>query len=30
VFRIESGDTYSIAVIDRDGSNLRRITTGKG
>ncbi len=30
VFRIESGDTYSIAVIDRDGGNLRRITTGKG
>ena len=30
VFRIESGDSYSLAVIDRDGSNLRRITTGKG
>ena len=30
VFRIESGDTYSLAVIDRDGGNLRRITTGKG
>jgi Tol biopolymer transport system component len=30
VFRIESGDTYSLAVIDRDGGNLRRLTTGKG
>ena len=30
VFRIESGDTYSLAVIDRDGGNLQRITTGKG
>jgi Tol biopolymer transport system component len=30
VFRIESGDTYSLAVIDRDGGNLRRIATGKG
>ena len=30
VFRIESGDTYSLTVIDRDGGNLRRITTGKG
>jgi len=30
VFRIESGDTNSLAVIDRDGGNLRRITTGKG
>jgi Tol biopolymer transport system component len=30
VFRIESGDTYSLAVIDRNGRNLRRITTGKG
>jgi Tol biopolymer transport system component len=30
VFRIESGETYSLAVIDRDGGNLRRITTGKG
>jgi Tol biopolymer transport system component len=30
VFRIESGDTYSLALIDRDGGNLRRITTGKG
>jgi Tol biopolymer transport system component len=30
VFRIESGDTYSLAVIDSDGGNLRRITTGKG
>lgn len=30
VFRIESGDTYSLAIIDRDGANLQRITTGKG
>ncbi len=30
VFRIESGDTSSLAVIDRDGRNLRRLTTGKG
>jgi Tol biopolymer transport system component len=30
VFRIESGDTSSLAVIDRDGGNLRRLTTGKG
>jgi Tol biopolymer transport system component len=30
VFRIESGDTYSLAVIDRDGDNLRRLTTSKG
>jgi len=30
VFRIESGDSYSLAVIGRDGSNLHRITTGKG
>jgi Tol biopolymer transport system component len=30
VFRIESGDTYSLALIDRDGRNLRRITTSKG
>jgi Tol biopolymer transport system component len=30
VFRIESGDSYSLAVIDRDGGNLHRITTGKG
>jgi Tol biopolymer transport system component len=30
VFRIESGDTYSLAVIDRDGGNVRRLTTGKG
>jgi Tol biopolymer transport system component len=30
VFRIESGDTYSLAVIDRDGGNLRRLTTGTG
>ena len=30
VFRIESGNTYSLALVDRDGGNLRRITTGKG
>lgn len=30
VFRIESGDTYSLAVVDRDGQNLRVLTTGKG
>jgi hypothetical protein len=30
VFRIESGDTYSLAVIDRDRGNLRRLTTGTG
>jgi len=30
VFRIESGDSYSLAVIDRDGGNLHRITTGTG
>ena len=29
VFRIESGDSYSLALIDRDGGNLRRLTTGK-
>jgi Tol biopolymer transport system component len=28
-FRLESGDTYSLAVVDRDGTNLRRLTTGK-
>jgi Tol biopolymer transport system component len=30
VFRIESGDSYSLALVDRDGGNLRRITTGPG
>ena len=30
VFRLEAGETYSLAVIDRDGSNLKRLTTGKG
>ena len=30
VFRIESGDGYSLAIIDRDGDNLQRITTGNG
>jgi Tol biopolymer transport system component len=29
VFRLETGDAYSLAVIDRDGGNLRRLTTGK-
>jgi Tol biopolymer transport system component len=29
-FRLETGDTYSLAVVDRDGRNLRRLTTGKG
>jgi Tol biopolymer transport system component len=28
VFRLESGTTYSIAVVNRDGSHLRRLTTG--
>ena len=27
VFRIEAGDSSSLAVIDRDGGNLRRLTT---
>jgi Tol biopolymer transport system component len=26
VFRLEQGDTYSLATIDRDGSNLRLLT----
>ena len=30
VFRYESGDTFSLAVMDRDGTNLRRLTTGRG
>jgi Tol biopolymer transport system component len=30
VFRLESLDTYSLAVVDRDGRHLRRLTTGKG
>lgn len=29
VFRLEQGTTYSLAVIDRDGGNLRKLTTGK-
>ena len=29
VFRLEEGDSYSLAVVDRDGGNLRRLTTGK-
>jgi Tol biopolymer transport system component len=28
VFRLESGNTYSIAIVNRDGSHLRRLTTG--
>jgi len=28
VFRLEQGETYSLAVVDRDGQNLRRLTTG--
>ena len=30
VFRIESGEMSSLAVIDRNGENLRRLTTGRG
>jgi Tol biopolymer transport system component len=30
VFRLEDGDTYSLAVADRDGGNVRRLTTGPG
>jgi Tol biopolymer transport system component len=30
VFRPQSGDSYSLAVVDRDGANLRRLTTGAG
>ena len=30
VFRLEEGDTYSLAVVDRDGGNLRKLMTGKG
>ena len=26
VFRLEQGDTYALAVVDRDGSHLRTIT----
>jgi Tol biopolymer transport system component len=29
VFRLESGDTYNLAVVDRDGKNLHRLTTSK-
>ena len=29
VFRLEEGDTYSLAVADADGKNLRRLTQGK-
>jgi Tol biopolymer transport system component len=27
VFRLESGNSYSIAIVNRDGSNLHRLTT---
>ena len=27
VFRHETGNRYSLAIINRDGSNLRRLTT---
>jgi Tol biopolymer transport system component len=30
VFRLEEGDTYSLAVADGDGGNVRKLTTGKG
>jgi len=30
VFRLEEGDNYSLAVVDRDGGNLRKLTAGKG
>jgi Tol biopolymer transport system component len=29
VFRLETGSTYSLATVDREGANLRRLTTGK-
>ena len=29
VFRLEEGDSYSLAVMDLDGGNIRRLTTGK-
>lgn len=29
VFRLEQGTSYSLAVVDRDGSNLRKLFTGK-
>ena len=29
VFRLEQGEKYSLAVIDRDGRNLRKLTTCK-
>jgi Tol biopolymer transport system component len=29
VFRLEEGDTYSLAVADSDGGNVRKLTTGK-
>ena len=29
VFRLESGDTYSLATIGRDGGTIHTLTTGK-
>jgi Tol biopolymer transport system component len=29
VFRLEEGDTYSLAVMNRDGGEITRLTTGK-
>ena len=29
VFRLEQGSSYSLAVVDRDGGNLRRLFTSK-
>jgi Tol biopolymer transport system component len=29
VFRLESGDTYSVATIPRNGGPIRRLTTSK-
>jgi Tol biopolymer transport system component len=29
VFRLEDGDTYSLAVVDADGQHLTQVTTGK-
>jgi TolB protein len=30
VFRLEEGDTYSLAVVDVNGENLEKLRTGKG
>ena len=29
VFRLESGDSYSLAIISRNGGTIRKLTTGK-